>query len=278
MPTRRAPLLACSGDQSAAIFAFGPPATTTAYVNAGTGAFVQRVLRDGASPAPRGLLKSVLYARTDDVASALRCHEGTINGAYAALEWLGKRVAVDVKRTLTSLSATLADGDVPLLFMNGVGGLGAPYWLPDFQSEFLPVAGGAALGVDSATELQRIGAVVESIAFLIAVNVLAMQRAAPLQRLTITGGLAACDYLCEVLAAATQMTVERPALLEATSRGIAYLAAGQPQDWQPVPIERSFAPAGEHPALKRFEEWRAAMSVRTGAEQPSAGFVSLTRT
>ena len=121
--------------------------------------------------APRGLLKSVLYARTDDAAGALYCHEGTINGAYAALEWLGKRVGVDVKRTLTTLSASLAGGDVPLLFMNGVGGLGAPYWLPDFRSEFLPVAGSAAINVDDATELQQIGAVVESIAFLIAVNV-----------------------------------------------------------------------------------------------------------
>ena len=111
----------------------------------------------------------------------------------------------------TTLSAALADGAMPLLFMNGVGGLGAPYWLPDFQSEFLPVAGGAASSVNGATELQQIGAVVESIAFLIAVNVLAMHRAAPLQRLTVTGGLAACDYLCEVLAEATQMTVERPA-------------------------------------------------------------------
>ncbi len=266
---RRAPLLACSGDQSAAVFAFGPPATTTAYVNAGTGAFVQRVLRDGASPAPRGLLKSVLYARTDDVASALHCHEGTVNGAHAALEWVGKRVAIDVKRSLTTLSAALADGDVPLLFMNGVGGLGAPYWLPDFQTEFVPVADGSGVGADNATELQQIGAVVESIAFLIALNVLAMQRAAPLQRLTITGGLAVCDYLCEVLAAATQMTVERPALLEATSRGIAYLAAGQPQDWQSVPIERSFAPPGEHPALDRFDQWRAAMAVRVGAARTS---------
>ena len=262
---RRAPLLACSGDQSAAVFAFGPPSTTTAYVNAGTGAFVQRVLRDGAGPAPRGLLKSVLFARTDDAAGALYCHEGTINGAYAALEWLGKRVGVDVRRTLKTLSASLAGGDVPLLFMNGIGGLGAPYWLPDFQSEFLAAAGGPAMNVDDATELQQIGAVVESIAFLIAVNVLAMHRATPLQRLTITGGLAACDYLCEVLAEVTQMTVERPTLLEATSRGIAYLAAGQPPDWQPVPIEKSFAPTGKHPVLDRFDEWRTAMAVRTGA-------------
>ena len=149
--------------------------------------------------------------------------------------------------------------------MNGIGGLGAPYWLPDFDSEFLAAAGSQAAEVAGATELQQIGAVVESIAFLIAVNVLAMHGAAPLQRLTITGGLAACDYLCEVLAEATQMTVERPALLEATARGIAYLAAGQPPDWQPVPIEKSFAATGKHPVLDRFDEWRAAMAVRTGA-------------
>lgn len=263
--TRRVPLLACSGDQSAAIFAFGPPSTTTAYVNAGTGAFVQRVLRDGAGPAPPGLLKSVLCARTDDTVGTLYCHEGTINGAYAALEWLGKRVGIDVKRALQSLSASLDGGDVPLLFMNGIGGLGAPYWLPDFPSEFLAANGGPATSVADATELQQVGAVVESIAFLIAVNVLAMHGTTPLQRLTITGGLAVCDYLCEVLAEATRMTVERPAAHEATSRGIAYLAAGEPQDWQPVPIENSFAPTGEHPVVGRFDAWRAAMAARTGS-------------
>ena len=208
----------------------------------------------------------MLYARTDDNAGALYCHEGTINGAYAALEWLGKRVGVDVRRALKTLSASLAGGDVPLLFMNGIGGLGAPYWLPDFQSEFLAAAGGATPTVDDATELQQIGAVVESVAFLIAVNVLAMHRSTPLQRLTITGGLAACDYLCEVLAEVTQLPVARPALLEATSRGIAYLAAGQPSDWQAIPIDRSFAPTGQHPVLERFDQWRAAMAARTGAE------------
>jgi glycerol kinase len=138
--------------------------------------------------------------------------------------------------------------------------------VPDFQSEFLPVAGSSATSLANAPELQQVAAVVESIAFLIAENVLAMHRAAPLQRLTITGGLAACDYLCAVLAETTQMPVERPALLEATSRGIAYLAAGQPQDWQPLPIEKSFSPTHAHPVLDRFDQWRTAMTVRVGAD------------
>jgi len=132
------------------------------------------------------LLKSVLFARTDDAAGALYC---TKHGqrAYAALEWLGKRVGVDVRRTLTTLSASLAGGDVPLLFMNGIGGLARLTGCP--IPERIPgAASGPATNVDNTTELQQIGAVVESIAFLIAVNVLAMHRATPLQRLTITGG------------------------------------------------------------------------------------------
>ncbi len=148
--------------------------------------------------------------------------------------------------------------------MNGIGGLGAPYWLPDFQSEFLAAPGGATTNVDSATELQQIGAVVESIAFLIAVNVLAMHRATPLQRLTITGGLAACDYLCEVLAEVTQMPVARPTLLEATSRGIAYLAAGQPRTGNPYP-SISHLRRRKTCRARPIRQWRTAMAARTGA-------------
>jgi glycerol kinase len=260
---RSAPLRAVSGDQSAAAFAFGPLESTTAYVNVGTGAFVQRAVTEGSMPTPHGLLKSVLFGRTNDPAGALYCHEGTVNGAHAALEWLGGRLTIDLKRTLASLSTALADAPLPLLFMNGVGGLASPYWLPDFPVEFVATESGApAPQSNPASDVQQVGAVVESIAFLIAVNVRAMQRTAPLRRLLITGGLASCDYLCEALAAVTGLKVERPELLEATARGIAYLAAGQPQDWLPVPIAAAFSPSAAHGSVHRFERWRAAMAER----------------
>lgn len=260
---RSTQLRAVSGDQSAAVFAFGPPEVTTAYVNAGTGAFVQRVVPEGSSATPTGLLKSVLHARTDEALGALYSHEGTVNGGYAALEWLATRVGIDVRRTLTTLSAALAEDELPVLFMNGVGGLAAPYWIPDFPIEFVAAAPGTpAADATRASEVQQVGAIVESIAFLIAVNVRSMQRSSPLQRILITGGLANCDYLCESLAAVTGLRVDRPELLEATARGIAFLAAGQPQDWQPVPIARSFAPDPEHGAVRRFELWRQAMAAR----------------
>jgi glycerol kinase len=257
---RHAPLTACSGDQSAAIYAFGQPSPGTAFVNVGTGAFVQRIAREGAEPPPRGLLKSVVFARADDAQGATYCHEGTVNGAYAAVDWVRGRVGLDVLRILATLRTTLPADQVELLFMNGIGGLGAPFWLPAFPTEFVGLTGEAP--GESESELQQIAAVVDSIAFLVATNVLAMHRAAPLQRLVITGGLASCDYLCEVLADVAGLPVERPALREATARGIAFLAAGQPRDWQAVPLERTFAPTRRTAVLARFVRWQEEMAKR----------------
>lgn len=260
----RVPLRACSGDQSAALFAFGPPAAGTAYVNVGTGAFVQRIVPANVTTLPRGLLKSVVYARTDDVQGALYCHEGTVNGGYAAVDWLRSRVALDVRRALATIGTTSPPAQTSLLFMNGVGGLGAPFWLPHFPTEFI-LPDGSVAAEGAATDLEQLAAVLDSIAFLVATNVAVMQRAAPLQRIVISGGLAACDYLCEVMAEATGLTVDRPELHEASARGIAFLAAGQPQDWQNVSIEKSFRPAGCSAIHDRYERWRAAMAERGAA-------------
>jgi glycerol kinase len=111
----------------------------------------------------------------------------------------------------------------------------------------------------------RLAAVVESIAFLLCVNLEALRTAAPLARLRISGGLARNAYLCRCLAALSRLPVERTALVEATARGVAWLAAGKPAAWPPVPLERVFTPLAI-PALEaRYARWRAEMS-RRGAK------------
>jgi glycerol kinase len=148
--------------------------------------------------------------------------------------------------------------------MNGVGGLGAPFWLPSFPTEFV-LPDGRVAPAGSVPELEQLAAVLDSIAFLVATNVRAMQRVALLQRIVISGGLAACDYLCEVIADATGLRVDRPELHEASARGIAFLAAGQPQDWQEVRIEKSFEPTESDAVSERFGRWREAMAQRGAA-------------
>jgi glycerol kinase len=249
--TRSIPVTACTGDQSAAAFAFGAPEERTALVNVGTGAFVQRPA-SRVTPLPAGLLRSVLRSGSS---GAVYSHEGTVNGAGSAVDWFRGRAAIDVERALDSL-AVRAGEDVPL-FINGVGGLGAPFWLPEFPVEF----------VDDGDDRLRLAAVVESIAFLLCVNLDAMRASATLDDARISGGMARCDYLCQALADVCWIEVQRHAQREATARGVAFLAAGQPPLWKAVPVERSFQPQ-PNPALgARYRRWLAEMASR-GATRP----------
>ena len=240
------PLRACTGDQSAAAYAFGAPREDAAYVNLGTGAFAQRLVRTGV-PLPDGLLHSVL---SSDGHETIYSHEGTVNGAASAFEWLRAGSGLDVDRALHALPARPVTE--PPLFINGVGGLGAPFWIADFPTEF----------VGTGDDLQQLLAVLESIVFLLEANLATMRRASPLERILVSGGLAGCDYLCQALADLSALRVERYALREATARGLAFLAAGQPVEWQPVTVERTFEPAPHPPLVARHARWRSEMARR----------------
>ncbi len=238
--------MVATGDQSAALFAFGDPRPDTVYVNVGTGAFVQRVVGDQPVAAPR-LLSSVVWQEADRATYTL---EGAVNGAGSALDQVRTELGLDTHDADAQTARWLEEPCDPPLFLNGVSGLGSPFWVSDFPSRFV--------GTGEARE--RIVAVAESIVFLLKVNLdeLAAHGPEP-DRLLITGGLAAMDGLCQRLADLSGMQVERPRARQATARGLAYLVAGQPADWQPEEPGTSFRPA-ENPALrKRFDHWQAEM-------------------
>jgi glycerol kinase len=89
-----------------------------------------------------------------------------------------------------------------------------------------------------------------------------MQRAAGLERIRISGGLSRCDYLCRAVSDLAGLAVDRYALHEATARGVAFLAAGEPADWRDPPVERSFTPSANDALASRFVRWRAEMARR----------------
>ena len=243
---RDIPFRACTGDQAAAVFAHGELDPDQAWLNAGTGAFLQRAITAAARPVD-GLLKSVLFSDGSRVVCSL---EGTVNGAASALDWLQSRVVLDVGRAVQALRGP-APAHAPL-FINGVGGLGSPWWKPDFPIEFC----------GDGEELERVIAVVESMAFMISFNLELMRDSGPLAALVITGGLARSDYLCQAVADLTTVPVDRPELREATARGTAFLAAGRPAHWQAPALERRFAPVAGGALAARSRDWRAEMSRR----------------
>ena len=237
------PLRACTGDQAAVPFSAGPLDPGAAYVNLGTGAFALRPVPGPADAAP--LLTSVLDSDGSRVRYAL---EGTVNGAGSALDWLAQRQGIDAHGLLSQLDADTAAGDPPL-FLNGVSGVGSPFWIPGLESRF----------VGSGPPLQQLRAVVESIAFLLRANLDAMQaQAGPPGRIVASGGLSRSGTLLATLAALTGITVERLDDPEATARGVAFLAAGQPGGWI-APRRERYRPVRDQALDARYARWLALM-------------------
>jgi glycerol kinase len=245
---RNIPLRLVTGDQSAALFAHGMPRADTAYVNLGTGAFVQRL----AAHAPAGLLTGIVH---HDSRGPVYVTEGTVNGAGAALAWAARELALpDLEARLDDL---LGQSIEPPLFLNGIGGLGAPYWIADFPSRF--VGGG--------TPESRAVAVAESIVFLLVANLERMPGG--LARIVVSGGLSVHAGLCQRLADLAGVPVERPGEHEATARGLAFLLA-RPAQWPPIAAAR-FEPRSAPALADRYRRWREAMTGALGGFAVSGG-------
>ena len=213
-PRGPVPLTVCTGDQPATLFAHGPPGPDAVYVNLGTGAFLQRPA--GAEATPDGLLRSVCW---QDGECVMEVHEGTVNGAGAALSWLARQDATEEQVLFAKLPLWLASENDPPLFVNGIGGLGAPFWVADCDVSFDREASLAARAV----------AVIESIVFLLQANLDAMARIRPrASRIIVAGGLARLDGLCQRLADISGLGVQRQDDVEATARGVAWLLKHDP--------------------------------------------------
>ncbi|POR04302.1 hypothetical protein AU468_03290 [Alkalispirochaeta sphaeroplastigenens] len=247
------PVTVCTGDQSAAVFAAGMLDEEAVYVNIGTGAFIQKPTRashDDSAP----LLQSVVW---DDGNDGVRVLEGTINGAAGALvEWIGG----EEPNWSRYLNGWLEESQSPPLFLNGVSGLAAPYWIPDFPSGYVgESSSGASLG-------ERATAVAESVIFLLEENRRVLQeKGEPVKRIIMTGGLAKSDALCQRLASLTECEVIRPAYSEATARGLCYLLrsceeGATEESWQAASGSAVHFLPRQAPELHgRYRAWREAL-------------------
>ncbi len=243
---RSVPLRVVTGDQSAALFAFGEPQLDVAYVNVGTGAFVQRSTGNTVRHHP-GLLSSIVYHASDATHFVL---EGTVNGAGSALRSVEKNLGLDVETSEQQLEQWLSMVTSPPLFLNGVAGLGAPFWVPDFESRF----------VGDGDVADKMVAVVESIVFLIQVNLVAIRQASgDLTGILVTGGLAQSNALCQRLADLSGLRVRRPAQCEATAQGVAYLLSSREPGWASHVEFREFVPRSAPALADRYRAWHAAM-------------------
>lgn len=258
-PAGPVPFTVLTGDQSAVPFAYGPLDPGRASLNLGTGAFALRAVSGALPDAPR-LLVSLLWSAGSDRCYAL---EGTVNGAGSALHWLAEREGLppaELLRLADKVAAAPVESGhaVPSIpvFLNGVSGVGSPYWMSQLPSRFIPA--------DGTTPGTRTLAVLESIAFLLQVNLGEMApHTVPLHSMLVTGGLSANRYLMRCLATLCGVAVSRADDPEATARGLARLIAGPEARGWPTNVPESMRLTEIPGLVARFLRFRTLMNHET---------------
>ena len=248
-----------AGDQQAALVGQACLEPGMAKSTYGTGCFL--LLHTGARPVPSAhrLLTTPTCAVGGQRGYAL---EGSIFVAGAAMRWLR-----DALRLLGSPadSAAIAQS-VPdtqgVYLVPAFVGLGAPHWEPGARGLI------CGLGFDtSAAHIVR--AALESVAYQTLDLTRAMQQdgAQAPRALRIDGGMAGNDWFCQFLADMLAVPVERPAELETTALGAAFLAGLTAGVWpDAAALARTWSAAArftpqlrEDERMRRYEGWQQAL-------------------
>ena len=236
------PLSVTTGDRSAALFALGLPKDDVIYLDIGAGAFIQQPCGSKPLITPN-LLTSIVF---QDEREAHYVLEGTVNGAGSALRAKAEELSMNMDLVRAESETWLDEVKEPPLFLNGVSGLGSPYWEPKFSSEMV--------GKGSAKE--QMVAVMESVVFLVNMNVKELAKHLPKpKKIIVTGDLASMDGLCQMLANLSGIRVERPKLAQAAARGLAFLCANS-DGWVPTGPAVGFPAQQDKSIEKRFALWR----------------------
>jgi glycerol kinase len=258
-----------AGDQQASLFGqrcISPGLTKNTY---GTGCFMLQ--NTGVCPvASRNrLITTVAWKIGDVVEYAL---EGSVFIGGAVVQWLRDGLGLIRNSSEFEALANSAPDNGGIYFVPAFVGLGAPHW-----DQY---ARGSIFGITRATTSGHLArAALECIAFQVADLLDAMQRDAghPLPELRVDGGAAANETLLQFQADILGIPVMRPAVIETTALGAAYLAGLATSFWpdastlanMPVEVKR-FAPRmpqSQSQALR--ERWNHALSRSKGWEAKS---------
>jgi glycerol kinase len=210
-------ILGVAGDQQAAVVGqgcFAPGMVKSTY---GTGCFALINTGDQAIVSKNRLLTTIAYQLDGRRSYAL---EGAIFIAGAAVQWLRDALKViDAAPDVNALAAA-ADPAEQVYLVPAFVGLGAPWWDAD--------ARGALYGLtrkSGVAELAR--ATLEAVGYQTRDLLEAMHADWPVATdtvLRVDGGMAASDVTMQFVADILAAPVDRPAVMETTALGAAYLA------------------------------------------------------
>ena len=265
------PFRVCQGDQTAAVFGYGTLPTGTAHVNLGTGGFVLSPVVNLESIRQQERLPLLISLADSSENAADYFLEGTINGAGSAIKWAAKRFGLESVES--NLDAWAADVEQPPLFFNSVGGIGSPVWKANPSAEFANCWFDESLEpiqTDNVRANEAMVGVLESIVFLVAMNIAAMRDlGVETSTLRLSGGVAASESLCQKLADLTRCRIARPEEAESTLLGVARLLAATDQESESAfeinsTEQVAFEPRSNPQLQERYRAFKRLMSEKLG--------------
>ncbi|MGH6830346.1 MAG: FGGY family carbohydrate kinase, partial [Methylocella sp.] len=208
------PVAGMAGDQHAALVGQACLQAGMAKATYGTGCFfLLNTGQQALSPA-KGTLTTMAYRAGGRPTYAV---EGSIFAAGAALKWLRDRLGLIKDVSRTGAMAAEIGGNDGVYLVPAFTGLGAPYWDPD--------ARGLICGLTLDTSPAHfVRAALESAAYQTFDLMQEIMGGRAPRALRVDGGMAGNDWFCQFLADIIAAPVERPAMLEATAQGAAFLA------------------------------------------------------
>ena len=212
----RIPVSGAAGDQQAALFGqccFEAGDVKNTY---GTGCFL--LMHTGSEPvfSGNGLITTIAASAPGRIRYAL---EGSVFTAGAAVQWLRDELGL-ISDAAESEARALSVADTGGVYVvPAFTGLGAPYWNQYARGTIT----GITRGFDRA---QLIRATLESIAYQTCdiCNAMESDAGVKLSRLRVDGGASANDFLMQFQSNLLGAEVLRPACVETTALGAAYLA------------------------------------------------------
>ncbi len=236
------PIAGAAGDQQAALFGqtcFAPGEAKNTY---GTGCFL--LMNTGETPvfSKNGLVTTIAWGLDGKVTYAL---EGSIFVAGAAIQWLRDEMRLIDSAADSAYMAQKVPDTNGCYVVPAFTGLGAPHWDQYARGTIVGITRGV-------NKYHIIRATLESLAYQVNDVLTAMKADSGIElaALRADGGASANDFLMQVQADIINAPVRRPACVETTAAGAAYLAGLAVGYWADKNdviknqiIERTFEPS-----------------------------------
>lgn len=255
------PIMGAAGDQQAALFGqccHQPGQVKNTY---GTGGFL--LMNTGNRPvfSSGGLLTTISCGTGGEPGYAL---EGSVFVAGAAIQWLRDELGIIQSAAQSEELALSVEDTSGCYFVPAFTGLGAPYWDQSARGAILGLTRGVGRGHIVRAALEAIAFQTEDI-----LEVMRKDSGINVSRLAIDGGAAQNNFLAEFQSNISDVEIIRPACVETTALGAAFLAGTGCGFWKGLDeikdyykVDRTFSPSmsisersrllsGWHDAVKR---------------------------